>query len=767
MYVRLLLAMNITKDNINQEIKASAILETHKIFAHLSRDLIDDEIQNILLFDIFHQDDEVAKSAINLIKIFDIKKGYNSLLKVIQEYEDERRILALKAIGEIGDEKLVKPLYELFMASFDEEVKINILKILAKYGKENPEIVELITSYSDEEIETNPLKLAAIECLVHIEQYEPIKNILFRSDDKKAISAVIDSLKGQKNREVINIVNKIHNSFAKYPKKIQIEIFYLMVSIESTMALDIAKKFVHSEDEEYIYALLDAIVNKPFFKGASRSVIRIFKRISVFDDQMEQRIKDSFSIYYDYFEENAPKEAQLIMTEIEKEIRSFIQKMDIKPKGGKVKTQIEKDFDYAISFLEMYANKELIDNLTTMLKQRKIDKENGLSKHTLKKLSEIAMTVYDEYEDNIKSLYKIIGNDDYHARYRMASLLQSIDLERRIHYKKLSRLLYFVSVTKNRGCSDFAYEIYKWGESLKNKELMITSLLAMARTQNKNILKEGLSMLIKAKEKKTIINCVRAIGEYGQTDGNDILVKFLEHHGIKTLDDDIIIEILVSINKIDPKKDYKIVNYLVKIFLEKKDSNSVIYKCALVIANLSTSKILGALSKYINTDNENIKKNIVLIAGKIYERLEGKESKLVFQNFVYSVLKTHYITDDIKIACINVLYKIGDEYYLKLFKSLLSATDVNNLPDVIQDTIEIDDLDRLLILINLLSLDNIEIQQAVSMSLLSLINAGSSHIPNIVKLLKEFRLRSVSQEQVKSLENNKYVRIKIKSEQEK
>ncbi|GMT50077.1 MAG: hypothetical protein IEMM0008_1616 [bacterium] len=435
-------------------ISPNAIITTHYLFNSFPQELIDDNVLKIIHLDCFHGDDQVVQSALSLLKRLGTPKSFQYLFAIIKDYPEERQGWAIETFHEIGNQEIVPPLLDYFKVSFDETIKSKILKVLARFGKDNKEIKELVLAHSKEELDISPLRFAAIEALGDIQEVDSLQNAV-ESKNEEIIIAGIRSLSQVKNIESLHLVKRLCTRFKSFSTLIQLELINTLIELENDYVLELIKMVFQEGDEKQIIDLFTIIEKSDYLRSYPIRTTKMYLRMPEYKDEFEEKIITSFANYYDSFPDVSNKVAMEIAESIESLLRSYFAKFktnyqkEYKPNIG-LKTKIEQDLFYAKEFLEKLANEELVHSLSDYLKNDKYDVNNPKYLKLRIQITSSAKQLKGEYLVNVKAILSLLESDDKLQRTRVSAFLNTVDFKKKTHINRLHRLLSFISITKSK-----------------------------------------------------------------------------------------------------------------------------------------------------------------------------------------------------------------------------------------------------------------------------------------------------------------------------
>ncbi len=747
-----------------KSISPNAIITTHYLFNSIPQELIDDNVLKIIHLDCFHGDDQVVQSALTLLKRLGTTKSFQYLFAVIKDYPEERQAWALETLYEIGNQEVIPPLLDYFKVSFDETIKSKVLRVLARFGKDNQEIKELILAHTKEELDTSPLRFAAIEALGDIQEVDSLQ-IVVESINEEIIAAGIRSLSQVKNIESLHLVKRLCTRFKRFSTAIQVELISTLIKLENDYVLELIKTVFQDGEEKEIVDLFTIIEESDYLRSYPIRTTKMYLRMPEYRDEFEEKIITSFANYYDSFPDVSNKVSIEIAESIESLLRSYFAKFktnyqkEYKPNIA-LKTKIEQDLFYAKEFLEKLANEELVHSLSDYLKNDNHSPNNPKYQKLKIQIASFAKQLKGDYLVNVRAILSLLESTDKLERTRVSAFLNTVDFKKKTHINRLHRLLSFISITKSKRGMDLCYEIFRWGLQLQDRRLMETAILALGRSGHKVLVKEAEKNILPMNDIKLRMICITALGELRHKDGVPVITNFFETH---SFDEDIYIATIEALKKIGIKNNRSILELLLKIVLTAP-SDTVKYSASMVFAELASDKMIPALAKYKNSKVEKVRELLPLMIGKLYESNDGSGKEMT-QNFFYSVLKDPCL--NVKINALLMLHRMGDNYSIEVLKDLFQTSDLSVLSDIILKTIEMDSLDKIYWLTQLLQSENDEIQRSVSLSLTSLLEGESKHKKIIADLVKDIRLEPFKDKEIDEIDSIKETQLDLSKAQEK
>ncbi len=751
-------------DQHKKIIPSNAIITTHYLFNSVPKEFINDDVLKVIHLDCFDNDDQVAQSAMNLLKNIGSEKSFNYLFNIIKDYPDERKIWALDTLYHIGNEKIVQPLLDYFKISFDEVIKSYVLRTLSHIGYQNEEVKKLIISNSSEELNESPTRFTAIQGLSYIQEVDNLKKVV-ESKNEDIIIAGLQSLGKIKNIDSLHLIKRLSLQFKALSHRIQMALIKSLVELENDYVLELIKIIFQENNDDYIAELIEIIKVSDYFTKYPIRLTKILLRMPETSSKTETLIEDFFAAYYGSFPDVGSKASQEISESIESNLRSYFAKFKVNYQNEykanlSLKTQIEKDLFYAKEFLEKFADETFVHSISDYLKKETFDPNNASYTKIKNNINETSSRIAGDYNINVKAILNLLQSTDKLERSRVAAHLNTVDFKKKHDINRLHRLLSFVSITKSVKSMDVCHEIFRWGLQLQDRELIETSVIALGRSGHKILIKEADKTLLPMDSKKIRMATITGLGELGHPDGIPVLVNFFSTY---VYDEDIYLSIITAFEKINSKNNREVLETLLKIFV-KSPSDTVKYKSGMVFAKLSSHSMIPALAKYKDSQVEKIRELLPLMIGKLFENNDGNGKEMV-QNFYYSLLKDPSL--NVKINAILMLYRMGDAYSIEVLKDLFNTTDFKTLSDIILNTIEMDSLDKIYWLINLLNNENDGIQRSVSISLTSLLEGDSKNKKIIADLIKEFRLKPFANKQIEEIDSIKETQLDLSQAQEK
>ncbi len=746
-------------------IYSSAILTTHYLFKSFSNELLDDDVLKIVHLDCFDSDEQVVHSALNLLKKIGSPKSYPYLFNIIKEYPDERKIWALETLYHIGSKEVVTPLLDFFKVSYDENIKSYVLKVLARVGKDNDEVKDIIYAHTKDELHDSPLRFAAIEALSDLQDVKVLQEVVESNNNDIKITA-INSMGKVKNIDSIHLVKRLCGQFKKFSFDVQMALIKALIGLENDYALELIKTIFQEGQAEQVAEILDLIQENAYFQKLPIRVTKTFLRIPEGSEEIEEKIINAFINYYESFPSVSSKVSQEVSESIEGNLRSYFAKFKVNYQKEykanlSLKTKLEKDLFYSKEFLEKFADEDFVTLISHCLKTDDFNSNDPKYKEIILRINAISSKIQGDYFLNVKALSRLLESKDKLERNRVAAYLNTVDFKKKHHISRLHRILSFVSITKNLKARDVSYEIFRWGLQLQDRKLIRTAVMALGRSGHKALIREAEKTLFPMENKKIRLVTLMGLGELGNKDSISIIVEFF-----KTIkfDEDIYLATIDALKKIGLKNDRTVLENLLWIFI-KAPSDTVKYNAAIAFAHLSSDKMIPTLAKYKDSKNEKIRELLLLMIGKLHE-LNPESGKEMIQNFYYSMLKDPTLS--VKITALLMLYRFGDLYSIEVLKDLFQTANLKELADTIMKTIEIDSLDKIYWLVNLLKkYQDDEIQRSVSIALVSLLEGESKNKKTIADITKDFRLKPFVEKSIEEIGFIKEAQLDLSKAQDK
>lgn len=749
----------------SQTLSSTTILSSHWIFNSLPKDKITPEIMDTIHYDLFHTEDSIAVSAMNLLKKYATEQSLHYLMLIIKEHTKQRKLEALKILSVLKATQVIDELITLFNNEIDSEVKYQLFTTMIQLDPRHSQVEKLILYYSDKAVPLSPLKDQAICSLGKIEQSRPILEIIESSDDEILIKDAIYALADVKGYDATKSIHLLRSRYKSLSDSLKIDFVKTLAKMDNDLCLEILRLNAHKENETFANGVLSFILDYSVFFHFPIKMTRIFiSQFPYFNETTEDAILNTFEQYYKSFTDD--KVILEISSTLEDNISTYLSKIksSFTQTTYTYQTDIEKKVASVKDFLEKNVDKAFLDKLIAYFQNREQENQLSLFKEIDQYLNQKLNQIDIAFQIHLNDLYELLSIKDFNQRFRISKALEKINFEFPFRINKLTRMLHFISITKNIKCRNLSYEIYKLGLKLHDKDLQSAALLAMARTGNSNVIKESTRILIEEADPNLFNIAVRSIGEFQQLEGVSILTKYIETKGLENIDTQLQLSIIESLITIGEKNnDYSITNALIRMMLySKKDevifqsakaivdinittsigeeleknhlegsqkSKKAVYEADESISKVESPPIFESLVEYKDNEDPKIKEALLYILGAVQKIESNRENLKKYSNLYYHMLNDPSYR--VQLQCIINLVNLGDSKPLSLFLEMLQRSPSKRKVDILWRSMELHHMEKVKILLSYLLDKEEEVITTASMSLVNLIETHSPYVDYI------------------------------------
>lgn len=739
------------------ELSIESILSTHTLLNRISETKITKELLQIIHLDLFHQDDNVAFSAMKILERLHNKNSIKYLMLVIHKHTKARKIEALNTIKSIRPEGVMEELLAYFTKELDNDVKYHYFDTLCELDPKHPDLTTHILYFSDKAVPDTPIKQRAIGVLGKIKQVDRIEEIIEEWEEENSQLSAIQALGDLPGYEASKSVHVLRSRYRSLSPDLKLAFIETLSKLKNDISVELLRLTINTESENFIVKVLNILSSYPQYQMHPNRITRIvILQIPYFNEAFEELLLDTFENYYQTLKEEKYR------LEVDSTLEGNIDQMLVR-----IKTDLEKDHHVSQSdfeqkmaraknFIERETNRAFLNKLVEFFESKERDKIALYFKVLDKYIQNKSKEIHLVFRSEILNLYELMKTQDFNLRFRIAKYFSTINFLLPYRIKRMTRMLDILSITQNQAMRNKTYEVFLLAKEIKDNELLRASMVAMARLENENILKEARNLLHNERKPFFLNTAIKALGWYPHLESVEVLNQYLKNQSWEELPNEIkttIVEAYYKIGQILP--DYAIIEALIRVMVQSKQEE-IIFQAANAISKIANIQVFEGLMEYKDTKDEWIQEALLIIVGALQKLEQKKENLKKYQDFNYHLLNSSSYR--VQLQSITNLVNLKDEEPLKLLWEMFDRANPQMKADILWRITDLQHLDRVKLLLSSITSENEEIIKVSTLGLVNLIENRSSYLNYIVDKLYDIRS---GKQAIEKLENLKEAGFEI------
>lgn len=665
---------NSTQPSIQNQAEERNLGEGSILTIHRVLELFCDKssVPDLLHKDLFDSRQGIVTSALSALGKIGNQSSLKHIVKLFTHSDESIQGAAIHAAGEIGNKSIYNTLLMLFKTTQNEELRCEILQSLSKISPREQEVVILVREYARSQIVSPATRAFATGLLLKLDGVQAVKEIL--SDASEEVIGEVYRTAENRNELAAPLIS--HG----------IAMYHRMSQKNRISLVSIASPFAKGDSDR---VLSDALNDPdPEVRRALYQVIGI---------DHEQIVK--FDAIVRFFSERTENEPTL-----EEEVYGAMTRMEeclnlrggrrVMPLKGGIISQIKNLFtqmsatDHRIisdshelgwlitrskEYLEYYADEEFKNGLVRYFK----GSGNYTEQDLLRSLKNSAVKVEVRHFEGYNTLAELIKNPKRHGIALVARELVIARLGKKEIMYRLIRNLRLSRLFQLAGDEASFSTIYDWAKGAKLYRLADAALYALAKVD-----KKGTTSASTACITPPIASKILAIGSIHMLNSLDwvIMEPAVNKLILDTDDQHILLNLVDALSAMDRHPGGNIIKSLLAK-LRLGNNHEILSRIAVLLGGKADFNIFDSL-KEIFTAAEEWKRGLVLL---VIERMiaENKITNLEgLSEFLYGILRGGGDKNLYKAAIL--LWKMGDEYALKILEDLIKKGSIEEKVDIVR-----------------------------------------------------------------------------------
>jgi len=662
---------------------------------------------NKLHKDLFDSRTSIVLSALSAIEKIGDKKSIEYVSRLFSHKDELIQCAAVKTSGIIGTSDLSDVLIRLFKTTQSEKLRCEVLLSLSKLAPKDSDVLTLIKHYSSSHLASPETRVFTTGLLLKLDRSADITDLI-----SHATGDVFDricSLAKDNNKIKSSIIKYFFDKFDRLSINNRISLISILSPFSSKGSMDILVSALKDTNPKVRKAAYNIIGQDTNQVNKFDIIIEILSNNVESDPIFEEDVYQAI----DRMEKCLKQGMNQKILRLKEELLTKIQRLyrQITLKGRNISSNVHEIGWLLVKsreYIEYYADEYLRNCIVGFLK----GSSNYSKNEIIRSLKNSAVKVEVRHFDGYKALMDIVKNPKRHG---IALISREIALarlgKRKVMYSLIRniRLIRLLPLYKD---DDIFIEIYNWSKEAKLYRLAEAALFALAKVDvNKTML------LCKECIKPPVFSKILAIATVHLL--KDLDWTFMESSVIELLketnDSYILINLIDSLFNIN----YPFSQDMIKTLLNRLqfiNDQEIISKIAELIGEKADFGVFDILKDIYNQSED--WKNPLILAD--IEQMVSKGQILNMdglKEFLYKILRTESSRNRNKAAVI--LWKIGDDYSLKIIKSFIVREDIETKIDIVRGLKNALKIEIIPDLISLLYEQNSLLQETLRETLLS------------------------------------------------
>jgi class 3 adenylate cyclase len=631
------------------------------------------ECLEILHRDLFDTREKVVCSSLGVLASLKNEKSVPYITKLLTQTSEKIQCAAIKALGSIGAADSKAHLYNLFKTTQSETVRCEIVWALSRYAQTEKDVITFIREAMRSQFMNPDSRAFCIGILLEIDdQFDVTDTLNSAGSDDRVLEEIFRS--AQENPHVAAKV-MLHAIESYHRLSVQNKVLLLSVAapFTSQSACKILQMSITSTNPEIRRAAYKTIGKDPDQANVVDVIVQSLSDGIIETPSLEEEV--ILSIFR--LEEHTIPRGIRVNSPLSKKIMGEMRELFDQMKNTRRNVMSDShELGWLIvrskEYIEYYTDEDLKQAIISYLK----GSSNYGMTELLKRVKESAVKVEVRHFEGYKAVVEIVKNPKRPGAALIARELALAKLGKRERMYSLIRKIHLARLSNGMKDKAIYLKIYEWAKDAKLFRLSEAALYALSKVDIINTTSACITCLTPPIQSKILtIASLRLIKNLNWDLVEPSIVKLLN----ATTDKYLLLNLTDALSARQFPLSSKLLQGIINVITIERDQEVIARVCGL-LGDKADYTILDNLIK-IYPEVEDCKRLQILSVVEQLVIRNKVSSDLGLSEFLYRAVRKGSLKNKLRIAII--LYRIGDDYAVKVLQSLVQNIEVNDKIEVV------------------------------------------------------------------------------------
>ena len=504
--------------------------------------------------------------------IFAVEKLFN----VIDEGETKVKIQAIKALNDINPPLIHERLIEYYNLLSENEVKIEILKLLNERYYKNKEVINFNRSIVSDNNSKLDFKTISVSGLVKSKDFSFL-SFIFPHGESRLIEEVLVRIIKENGIEVEEFLKKQTSNLDFFSDRI---LGYYLCAYTLKVGgakVSILNRISEEKNVETLNSYLDLCQDGIYFSDFTKRLFRILLSFPILnfsdEDSTETKVRKLLKIIIDIANNGSINDIKELTLTCNVQLTSLFKNLKLSHISlSNVKSKGEFYYRFLAQLFEKLLPVELLDDVIHYFSGKNLDNASLL----VSTLMQFAKT--QEEKRLIEACVPLFYENDERKRLQIYTILKKVNPDIKAIVGRIARIIYSLYNLKVKSLGKKIEEIYRYSIDEKLQKIEAESIVALSVIKN-SIVRDRIKSILMSMKKENIYlikSALEAIKSLPASDIDNIITEgFIAELGDRDLLK-LLLESLSSLNYKLPNKSMMALINSMNIFEKHNMLNMVI-----------------------------------------------------------------------------------------------------------------------------------------------------------------------------------------------